>query len=434
MTRAARNALRGLSLLAGGLCCALGMTGLAPAGLGPPPEPVPALAAPPARGLAFRPETLPGPEPEAAPARVALGPGGHDIRLSGELGEGTADRLARLLAAHSGVERIHLTSEGGLVDEGNALGELIAAHRLVTYVPDYCVSACTLAFVRGRERLIVASARLGFHAPYETGPLGLDIQADSGPERAAYLAAGVTADFADTALAVASGDLWIPDPARLMRGNVATGVVGTDRFPDSSLDDGPDLAHARAAALRNVPLLSAFEGRAPQVIDAVAVRALGAYLEGRSEDAVLAGMQRDAARAAARALHGASDETLLALGRLLVRAMERAGPSHPQTCVRLAETGDLVLAQRMLTGEAEARDLVRQALDDAVLPVTIEVEDTEAARLEAAATIPDPASACALQHRRYLRALSLPLPEAATALRRLIAPGKRPALEATARP
>ncbi|GMA74055.1 hypothetical protein GCM10025880_04720 [Methylorubrum aminovorans] len=171
------------------------------------------------------------PAPEERPTRIRLGPKGRDVRLSGELTEGAAERLARLLDTHRGIERIHLTSEGGLVDEGAAIGALIAAHGLVTYVPDYCVSACTLAFVRGRERLVRADARLGFHAPYETDPVGVEIAVDSAPERAAYLAAGVRAEFVDAALEVRPDDLMIPGTDILVEAGVATGIVDADRFP-----------------------------------------------------------------------------------------------------------------------------------------------------------------------------------------------------------
>ena len=199
---------------------------------------------------------MPGP-----PARIALGPQGRDIRFAGEIGAGSAARLAALLAAHPAVTRIHLTSEGGLVEEATAIGDLIAARGLATYVPDYCVSACTLAFVRGAERYLLTNGRLGFHAPYDPGLFGQVVQADAAAERAAYVAAGVDPAFAAEALAVASDSLWIPEPARLIRARVATALVDTDRFPDSTLDDDPSPAGARAAILRALPLLGSLAGR-----------------------------------------------------------------------------------------------------------------------------------------------------------------------------
>ncbi|MFD0935174.1 hypothetical protein ACFQ12_08255, partial [Methylobacterium trifolii] len=218
------------------------------------------------------------------PARIGLGAGGADVRLSGDLLEGTADRLGALLAAHPEVVRIHLTSEGGLVDEGLALGELIAARGLSTYVPDYCVSACTLAFVRGRERYLRNQGRLGFHAPYETGPDGRIVQLDGAPERGAYVAAGADPDFVARALAVASEDIWIPEAGDLIRARVVTQVVDAHRFPDSTLDDDDGEPAVRAALLRNLPILADLDA---DDLDGLAAWYRDGYRAGRSEGEAL---------------------------------------------------------------------------------------------------------------------------------------------------
>ena len=373
-------------------------------------------------------------EPGAG-ALVVLGPTGEDVRLSGELDEGAADRLRALLDAHPAVARLHLTSEGGLVDEGAAIGEIVASRGLVTYVPDYCVSACTLAFVRGRERWIVAQARLGFHAPYEPGLFGQDFQADSAPERALYLGAGLAPDFVDAALATASDDIWIPDPERLRAGGVITGVVDTERFPDSTLDGIADAGHARAAVLRNLPLLAGFEARAPGVVDALAADYLEGYRAGRSEAEGLADLRRGAAEAVARAMRRADDATLVALARVLVRAMERArdgeSPADPvEACAALSTAGGLVRAAAVLgtAGVDDPSGLVARAVG---APGDV---FGEGARIDAGPVAgPVAGEGCSQRLARYAEALARPAP--GRALRALLLPAPaRPALAAFARP
>ena len=61
-------------------------------------------------------------------AALAMGGDWHD--LGGDLTEGVAARVARLLGAHPGIARLHLTSDGGLVEEGSAIGALVAARGL----------------------------------------------------------------------------------------------------------------------------------------------------------------------------------------------------------------------------------------------------------------------------------------------------------------
>ncbi|MCJ2059696.1 hypothetical protein MKL09_24535 [Methylobacterium sp. J-048] len=292
--------------------------------------PVPALAPQP---------DGPRSEPPEVEARVALGPGGRDIRLAGDLTEGVAARVATLLKANPGVERIHLTSDGGLVDEAEAIGALVAERGLATYVPDACASACTLVFVRGRVRYLVTGAQLGFHAPYELGAGGRMEAVDPGAERAAYLAAGLTADFVARTMTVAPEDIWIPEPARLREAGVVTEMVGSDRFPDSTLDADPSLPAARAEILRNFPILSAAD---PAAVDEAASWYRDGYLAGRTEAEAIAGLHQRGSAALRRRFRATDEATILALGQVVLTSAAVA-----DACAALAE-GDLVTLDETL--------------------------------------------------------------------------------------
>ncbi|MDN3625631.1 hypothetical protein [Methylobacterium isbiliense] len=376
-------------------------------------------------GLLDRPEAV-------ARTVIALGPHGRDVRLSGPLARGSADRLAALLAAHPGVTRLHLTSEGGLVDEGEALGALVAAHGLTTYVPDYCVSACTLVFLHGRDRIAGTQARLGFHAPYETGVFGEVFEMDSAAERRIYLATGVAPDFVDEALRVRATEIWIPPLGRLRAAGAVTAVVGTEALPDSTLDDDPTLAGARAAVLRAVPPMRPVADVAPSLLDAVAAAYLAAYRQGRSEAHGLDLIRRESARGIAPVLAGAPDAVVIDLGRLVLAALT-ALPPDDEACAALVREVDLagaeeVLSRRGLSGDGTARTLVERAL---------------AGRSNAALAPPHPRRRGIASPTRHLGcgrlrdalAAALDRPGAA-ALRALLFPGIRPprALEATALP
>ena len=386
--------------------------------------------------------------PEGAPTRILLGPEGRDVRLSGELTEGAAERLAGLLDAHRAVERIHLTSEGGLVDEGAAIGALIAERGLVTYVPDYCVSACTLAFVRGHERLVRADARLGFHAPYETDPAGVEIAVDSAPERATYLAAGIGADFVDAALQVRPDDLMIPDPDALVKAGVATGIVEADRFPDSTLDDGADPERARAVILHNVPLLDAVETGAPGTIAPIAAWYLDGYHRGRPEGEAVDGVRRMAAHAIARSLADADPAALAELGRMILQAMQRSSPHRTRVCAAAKEGAGAVLTRPRLdrTQRAAGRTILSRALGlraaeapparDTSLGVNPPKRLAEDAGAATESRLPIRGRGCSALRKAFAAALAQP--EAAQALRPLLFPTPpvrlRPALEASALP
>lgn len=359
----------------------------------------------------------------AGELHIHLGPDGRDIRFAGEIGEGAARRLERLLAASPQVQRIHLTSEGGLVDEAKAIGDLIAARHLATYVPDYCVSACTLAFARGQERFLVTGGRLGFHAPYDQGLFGQVFQADAVAERAAYIAAGIEPGFVDEALSVASADIWVPAAPRLVQARFVTEMVETDRFPDSTLDDDSSPAAARAAILSALPLLAGF-AETP-VLDRLAARYRDGYLAGRSEAEAVDRLRREAERAIGGALAGADDATLVAVGAYLQRAMRVA---DAETCLRIGGAGNLLLAQETLDESQEGRALLARAAGQGAG----QGGATEgAARRPVSRAVGRPHD-CSGLSEAYARALARSDP--APALRALILRKGLPAHEALARP
>ncbi|RVU18170.1 hypothetical protein [Methylobacterium oryzihabitans] len=363
-------------------------------------------------------------------ASVVLGPHGRDVRLSGDFAEGTAARLAAILAAHPEVVRLHLTSDGGLVEEGMAVGDLVAARGLTTYVPDYCVSACTLAFMRGRERLILRDSHLGFHAPYEPGLFGEKLAVDSSGERRAYLSAGLTPDFVDRVLSTPSRDVWFPDAERLKQVGAITATVAPDRMPDSTLDDDPTLAGARAAVLRAVALMGAFREQAPDALDAVAAPYLDAYRQGLSEPDGEEIIRAGAARQIGAALARGGDDLALEFGRLIGAAM--AAARDEEDCMALGRDGDAVLAADTLAPSDPGAPARLRALLDRALAGRRFVPPPGPAR-SGGLLVQARHRGCADLRRRYDAALAR---RDVAALRPLLfgAVPAQPALEATAAP
>jgi len=360
-------------------------------------------------------ESLLHPAQEGADAVIALGPRGDDVRLSGEIRDGAAARLEALLDAHPEARRIHLTSEGGLAAEGAALGDVIAAHGLTTYVPDYCVSACTLAFVAGHERLALRDARLGFHAPFEEGLFGQVFRGDASDVRAAYVAHGLDADFVDEALDVGSDGMWYPEPDRLLAAHVVTAFVDRDRLPDSNLDFDPTPQGARATVLRNFPILAGLDASAPALVERIAGWYLEAYRHDFSEGRVVAGLHALSDSAVALASAGAGDAALVDLARFVASALQRA---DPQDCVAIGAHGDLVTAADLLARDDPAAvttvaDLVGAAMSG---PRAAAAPATHGRATPIVYRDAGPESCAALRHA-FAAALARPRSEAAALLR-----------------
>lgn len=348
------------------------------------------------------------------PARLTIGPGGRDLRLAGDLTEGVAARVAAILAAQPQIARIHLTSDGGLVEEGAAIGALVAARGLSTYVPDACASACTLIFVRGRTRALATGGRLGFHAPYELGAHGRMRPVDSAPERAAYRAAGLPAAFVARALAVPPAGIWIPEAEELRAAGIVTEIVGPDRFPDSTLDADPSEAGARAAILRALPILRQAEAAG---LDPIARWYRDGYAAGRPEAEAAAGLKRLAAAYLRRRFRAADDGVVRALGRRVLAMMREAEPRDAAACGALA-AGDLVALDARLRAERPGGFGLAPLLarTRGALPGRRDPSDPDAG-----APIPNPLRSedCAGRIAGATHALALPPRQSAAALRSL---------------
>ncbi|WP_206151872.1 hypothetical protein, partial [Staphylococcus aureus] len=72
------------------------------------------------------------------------------------------DDFAVVLRASRQIRVVHLTSVGGRIGEGEKLYQLIKDNGLIAYVSGRCMSACTVAFAGGRERVLLKGATLGF--------------------------------------------------------------------------------------------------------------------------------------------------------------------------------------------------------------------------------------------------------------------------------
>ena len=157
------------------------------------------------------------PQPE-----IKLEAGGKRLNLKGPLGFGTTSRVARMLKDHPNIEGIELHSPGGRADEGLALGKLIRASGLTTYVRHGCASACVTAFSGGRFREAASTARFGLHrsgfhwrkATESWQPIDLSV-------RDFMLGQGVDRSFVAKGMEPSIHEIWEPIVADVLASGLA---------------------------------------------------------------------------------------------------------------------------------------------------------------------------------------------------------------------
>lgn len=149
------------------------------------------------------------------------------MEVIGPIGPGIAERLREELNAHPETQWVHLTSPGGLVIEGRRVRDLINARHLNTYVRTACVSACTLAFIGGRQRVVRRNAVLGFHQ-YSNfmGERLRDFVQDE--DRSFFLGRGVSDSFVARMYEAKHSELLALSADDAVKERIATSV--TDRF------------------------------------------------------------------------------------------------------------------------------------------------------------------------------------------------------------
>ena len=101
------------------------------------------------------------------------GEGNIVLTLEGEIKEGDADALQKLIDKakwdNHNVVALRLNSPGGVIMEGVKIADVVADNNLATVVMNhtYCASACFLAFAASKEKIASATSGLGVHGAAE---------------------------------------------------------------------------------------------------------------------------------------------------------------------------------------------------------------------------------------------------------------------------
>jgi hypothetical protein len=155
------------------------------------------------------------------PYQLRLSPDGTVLELSGSFSWALPQNLAATLATAPRVGIVRLESLGGHILPAVQIATIIQQRGLDTYVGRYCASACTIAFLGGRQRWLAPGARLGFHQAHAPG-----ISSKQANEylRTAYATLHVPPGFVAHVLSTPPTELWFPTPAELRTVHYTTGA------------------------------------------------------------------------------------------------------------------------------------------------------------------------------------------------------------------
>lgn len=144
---------------------------------------------------------------------------GCTLQIDGTLALGITKAVRQLLVQNDKLHTVVLNSNGGNVYEGRGLAKLFSENQLNTHVNDQCASACTLAFIGGKNRTATSTARFGFHqyrleADYDI--IAADVKKEQTRDIALFLQSGVSELLVEQLYKQSASSIWWPDIAELL--------------------------------------------------------------------------------------------------------------------------------------------------------------------------------------------------------------------------
>ena len=149
---------------------------------------------------------------------------GSEVEISGWITYGLTEDARTMISENPSIRVVELNSAGGRLGEAYRLRDFIKASGLDTYSATHCESACTIAFMGGKNRRVGLDGKLGFHRPAVLIP-GLwfeALNAQVAKQKAQFVAAGVSEAFAARALDIPASSIWYPTRAELEEAHVIT--------------------------------------------------------------------------------------------------------------------------------------------------------------------------------------------------------------------
>ena len=150
---------------------------------------------------------------------------GSRVYLKGEFNFDLNSDLQTLIKQNDKIKTVELDSSGGLIYAARALAFTIEKNQLNTHVEGICNSACTVAFMAGKNRTLGENGKIGFHQ-YEfqkQHPLQVKQAEDEQERDRQYFSKrGVSKQFLEAVYRSGHHAIWQPERTVLKQSGVVT--------------------------------------------------------------------------------------------------------------------------------------------------------------------------------------------------------------------
>jgi ATP-dependent protease ClpP protease subunit len=280
---------------------------------------------------------------------------GKSLLLKGGINDGTAESLAKALDLAPSVSTIVLQSTGGWIRQGNMIAKVISDRGLSTYVEQECSSACTIAFLAGKQRAGEPNARIGFHSFKSIGGDVTD-STNAATAQQTYSRAGLSTAFIAKVVATSHDKMWYPSHDELLAEGVLTRLsLGGETATLATLAPTREKLSAEFA---KVPAFGTLAAKYPREFDAIVETAWVQVQARRPDGEVMAAARGQVSQLTAKLLPIVDDTTLLEFNLLIAAQAAALGDRSPEACVELMfPTGKSINIGALLPPKLATREL-----------------------------------------------------------------------------
>jgi len=290
---------------------------------------------------------------------------GKTIKLSGMFGNGSFNTFKSSLDKNPNINRISLSSNGGLFKEVSLIAEEVLLKRIDTYVEDKCESFCTIVFLSGYNRFSTPNAKIGFHSPSLKGASHLDEDLHSGSKKL-YAKLRVSKEFIDKIYSTPNSDMWYPGHKELIDAGIVNKVTlgGETNSLGGYFDKSKDELYD---ALLKDNLFGSYEKKFPGFIDKVLQIALPMAKARKTDSEILNAIRAYASTLTLKALAKSTPEIRAKFIALAVKQSREASKIGNEACYKLlTSTLDVtkVFSKELV---AEEMNLIIEALNSSYI-------------------------------------------------------------------
>ncbi|MFA4920401.1 MAG: hypothetical protein WC581_14330 [Thermodesulfovibrionales bacterium] len=151
-------------------------------------------------------------EDERELSKGRIYPNKKQLTISGVISFGLARDVDDILSANPQIKTVILNSDGGRVWEGENLLDVLTNREIEETVTETgCSSACTIAFLAGKIRLMRKNKPLlGFHSSSSLYYLENSVDSENRRIHTLMVSHGISSAFANKALSASPSSMWYP--------------------------------------------------------------------------------------------------------------------------------------------------------------------------------------------------------------------------------